>query len=533
MAALLLFSASAFADGNQPVDTMKVWHHFDPSSGVHGVSTKEAYEFLKKNGRESQPIVVAIIDSGTDIEHEDLKEQKWVNKGEIAGNGVDDDKNGFVDDVHGWNFIGGKDGKNIEAANMELTRLYRKYMPKYSGKLISDFKTEEDKAEYRKFLSYKNKFEKKIEEGKNEYVMVMQIWKADSMMCSVLGKDDYNADDLKNFNSEDPQMSALATSLLSMFQNGLTRKELVEYKDYVDKKMNYQLNLDFNPRPDIIGDDPLNANDSDYGNNDVIGKSAEHGTHVAGIVGATRGNGIGIDGIADNVQLMILRTIPDGDERDKDVANAIKYAVNNGAKIINMSFGKATTTLKGAVDDALKLAEEKGVLLIHAAGNDGLNIDNKPNFPTPILDATKKPIKTWITVGASSSKADSTMVASFSNYGKDNVDIFAPGVDVYSTYPNNEYKKNSGTSMASPVVAGVAALVWSHYPELTALQLRKILMKSSVKHKKLKVKRPISDEEKESQRFEDKKVLKFKKLSDTGGVVNAYEAVKMAHKKMK
>lgn len=533
LAALLLLSLQVSAFEQEPTDTTKVWHHMAPETGVNGISTEEAYQYLKSKNRKSVPIVVAIIDSGTDIEHEDLKGEKWVNKGEIAGNGKDDDNNGYIDDVHGWNFIGGKGGKNITAANMEITRIYRELSPKYKDKKISDFQTEADKDAFRKFLSVKNKYEKKKKEGDQEYKMVKRLVMADSLMRSALGKEEYTAEDLKNFKTEDQQLSQISQGMYGMFQNGLSQAEIMDYKKYVETKMLYQLNLDFNPRAEVIGDNPKDPKDIHYGNNDVIGTSADHGTHVAGIVAATRGNGIGMEGIADNVQLMIVRTVPDGDERDKDVANAIKYAINNGAKVINMSFGKSTTTLKGAVDEAIKLAEEKGVLLIHAAGNDALDIDVQPNYPTPLITGRKKPAKTWITVGASASTADSSIVATFSNYGKDMVDIFAPGVDIYSTYPNNEYKANSGTSMAAPVVAGVAALVWSHYPELTAKQVKKALLKSAIRHKKLVVKRPISGEEKETQKFVADKKIKFKKLSDTGGVVNALEAVKLAEKMAK
>lgn len=530
--AFVLSLIASVTYAQEPIDTAKVWHHLSPKVGIEGVATEEAYAFLKEKGRKSESIVVAIIDSGTDIEHEDLKENRWINEDEIPNNGIDDDKNGYIDDVYGWNFIGGKDGKNINAANLEVTRLYRTLKSKYAGKDISSFTTEQEKDEFRKYLAIKNKYTKSVDDAKPMFDRVMQIWMADSIMGSALSKASYTLEDLQNFKSEDPQLQGIAGMLMAMAENGLTHDQIQEYKAHVESKVLHHLNLDFDPRG-IVGDNPEDATEKYYGNNDVIGASAEHGTHVAGIIGAIRGNNIGMDGIANNVKLMPVRTVPDGDERDKDVANAIRYAVDNGAKILNMSFGKSTQTHKEAVDAALLYAQEKGVLLVHAAGNDGKNLDKNPNFPTPAIGSSKKQVKNWLTVGATSQHADSFLVTGFSNYGKKMVDIFAPGKEVYSTYPNNKYKPNSGTSMASPVVAGVAALVWSHYPNLTAVELRKILIKSSEKHKKLVVKRPTSGEEKDSNEYDLKKVMKFKKLGHKTGVVNALNAVMLAEKKTK
>ena len=512
-------------------DTTLMWHHLDPKTGYYGVSTEEAYTFLKEHGRKSQPIIVAIIDSGTDIEHEDLKDEKWVNTDEIAGNGVDDDKNGYADDVNGWNFIGGPNG-NMNAANLEITRLYRAYKAKF-GTMDAASVAPKDRAQYLQYQSYKKAFEKQYNKAKQEYDMVMRIWKLDSLVASAVGKKDYTIEDLESFESEDSFTKGMVATMAGIFNNGLTRDMLNEYHDYVVNKVEYQLNLDFNPRASIVGDEENNPMQRNYGNNSVIGERADHGTHVAGIIAATRNNNVGINGIADNVQLLIVRTVPDGDERDKDVANAIRYAVDNGAKIINMSFGKAYGTMKAAVDEAVAYAESKGVLLVHAAGNESTNVDLYPNFPNPVYASNGKQCSTWVTVGASSSHADSALVASFSNYGAKMVDVFAPGVDVYATVPNNGYKAMSGTSMAAPVFSGVAALIWSHYPNLTAQQLKKILMKSATPLKKLVVTRPVSDDEKETGKMEGKPAIKFKKMSRTGGVVNALAAAQMAEKMAK
>ena len=298
---------------------------------------------------------------------------------------------------------------------------------------------------------------------------------------------------------------------MEQFQGGL---------DYYEGQAKYYYNAEFDPRQEIVADDYMNSKEKNYGNNDVTGPDAQHGTHVAGIVGAKRQNGVGMDGVADNVLLMSVRTVPDGDERDKDVANAIYYSVDNGARIINMSFGKAYKFDKKAVDKAVKYAEKKGVLLVHAAGNSNLDTDEESNYPNKYCKdkRTKKPFSNWIEVGALSWKTGKDAVATFSNYGKNNVDVFAPGVDIYATIPGSKYEPLSGTSMASPVTAGVAALVLSYYPELSVKELRKCIVESSVKMDVF-VNLPGS---------RGNKQVEFKDLCNTSGVVNAYNALKMA-----
>jgi subtilisin family serine protease len=248
-----------------------------------------------------------------------------------------------------------------------------------------------------------------------------------------------------------------------------------------------------------------------------MASTAMHGTHVSGIIAGARNNGIGIDGIADNVRIMMVRAVPDGDEHDKDIALAIRYAVDNGAKVINMSFGKSFSPQKQWVDEAVRYAESKGVLMVHAAGNDGANIDTAYNFPTPVFKSDGNIATNWITVGASGDPKNGGLVASFSNYGKKNVDVFAPGVNIYSSVPTgNAYANESGTSMASPVTAGVAAFLLEYYPTLTAQQLKYIIEKSSVVTN-VPVTIPGTDQK-----------AKLSDISKTGGLINVYEAAKLA-----
>lgn len=513
----LAFSVSLSAQEEAP----KNWFNLDlEQDKVHGVSTEKAYQELLKGKEPKKKVIVAIIDSGVDPEHEDLKEVMWVNEDEIPDNGIDDDKNGYIDDIHGWNFIGGKNGENVHHENLELTRLYRELKN-------MDRRNKKQQKYYEKL---RDAHEQKVTEMKQGLTTYKTIFAAIETLEKATGKEDFTTEDLENLPEDAPADVAQAKAMLSGYMGEQTgaefKKGLQGALDYFSGQLEYYLNLDFDPR-DIVGDDYSNQTERIYGNNDVYGADADasHGTHVAGIVGAVRGNDVGMDGVANNVALMSIRCVPDGDERDKDVANSIRYAVDNGADVINMSFGKAYSYKKKIVDKAVKYAEKKGVLLVHAAGNSSLDIDEKDNFPTKFYMRGKNPskrgkkyAKNWIEVGALSWKGGEDATAVFSNYGDKTVDLFAPGVDIYATFPEGEYEAISGTSMASPVVAGVAALVKSYYPELDAAELKECLEKSVVPVE-YKVKVPGKS-----------KTVEFKELSITGGVVNAYNALKVAEK---
>lgn len=499
------------------------WFNLDKSEDkVQGVSTEKAYKELLK-GKKSTTIVVAIIDSGVDEEHEDLKDVMWVNKDEVPNNGIDDDKNGYIDDVYGWNFIGGKDGDkivNINEDTYELTRLY---------KYLKDKKR--NKKEEARYQEIKEEFDDKVA-GAQSRIQEMSMFKAvmETLVENLDGKP-MTVKNVRALEGEGDKM-VMAKQIFEAFfgpEEGeedkndtipadLVIKQIDGSIEYFSNSLEYGYNADFDPR-NVVGDNYMKSNERYYGNNDVTGPDAQHGTHVAGIVGAVRSNELGMKGVADNVRLMAVRAVPNGDERDKDVANAIYYAVNNGAKVINMSFGKGYAFDKKVVDKAVKYAERKGVLLVHAAGNSSLNTDENSNYPNKYMKDNKSKIySNWIEVGALSWKADAESPAVFSNYGKDNVDVFAPGVDIYATIPGSEYEALSGTSMASPVTAGVAALVWSYYPSLTVKELRKCIVESTVKMNNY-VNLPGSGGAKQ---------VEFKELCNTSGVVNAYNALKMA-----
>jgi len=525
-ASLLTLPFFALAQSDKDEKPKDNWQNLDlKDDGVFGISTEKAYKELLK-GKKSTPVIVAIIDGGIDEEHEDLKKIMWVNTKEIPGNGVDDDKNGYVDDINGWNFIGSAKA-NVHHDNMELIRLINKFQPKYASALNSTPFNEKERKEFQLYQKLVTDYMAKLQSAQMGLQNTTMIKKYLDEITSSMNNDNPSLDDLNSYKpSNDMQSQVIKFIKSELKKDDFMKfyKELLDGIKYYDAEVKYHLNVDFDPRKDSVGDDYSNSNERIYGNNDITGPDAEHGTHVAGIVSAIRTNDIGIKGVANSVKIMGVRTVPDGDERDKDVANAIRYAVDNGAKILNMSFGKAYAWDKKVVDEAVKYAVSKGVLLVHAAGNDSKNTEKEDNFPTRLFtDSTGVNMGTaegWIEVGATGWTNDEDLVATFSNFGGKTVDVFAPGVKINSTMPGSTYKENDGTSMAAPVVSGLAALIWSHYPQFTALQVKDIIMNSVTKvEQKVKIK----------EEGDNKRVL-LSEISVSGGVVNAYNALLLAEK---
>lgn len=481
------------------------------SDKVYGTAADKAYELLK--GKTAQTVVVAVIDSGVEVEHEDLKDVIWVNEDEIPGNNIDDDKNGYVDDVHGWSFLGGAtEDVNYEA--MEIARIYQSQMSYFKGKDTTAL-SGEDKVIYEQFKQTKKDFQQEQGDLQGQYAGVKML--ADYIKSV---KDASNGEFSKKANKAYVPKDELETKLkkrmgmiLMVYPAAELEDQVVHGADQIGNLIKYnEMNMD-SVRRVIVGDDPYDYVNRYYGCNRYEGPDAMHGTHVSGIIAGKRGNGVGIDGIAANAKIMVVRAVPNGDERDKDVANAIRYAVDNGAKVINMSFGKYYTPNQKAVDDAILYAKSKDVLLVHAAGNDAKNKDIQDSYPTrKLTDGTTA--SNWIEVGASSSsKKGKKLIAEFSNYGVTTVDVFAPGVDIYSTVPDGKYEDASGTSMACPATAGVAALIRGYFPELSAEQVKEVIMKTSVPCKK-NIIIPGT-----------KKKAKVKDISITGGFVSAEKAV--------
>jgi cell wall-associated protease len=512
---LLLFGLlSGLTINTTAQEISKNWFNMDPElDQFAGVSSDRSYSSLLE-GKQGTTVIVAVIDGGTDALHPDLDDNVWKNPGEIPGNGIDDDQNGYKDDIHGWNFIG-NDTSDVQYDNLESTRIYKKYHDKFEGKKSNQFKGEE-KQQFLEFEKAKNKMESGLKEALVELEFYSLALKHLDTLKTGINKEVITADDIRSFPDKDDAFNKIKGSIAEAIQEGTSFDEI--YGDIREGFQVYEAQVKYHYNPSyesrfLVGDNYEDYTESKYGNNRVKGPDALHGTHVAGIIGAERTNEEGIKGVASNVRLMILRVVPDGDERDKDVANAIRYAADNGARIINMSFGKSFSPGKKYVDEAVRYAASKDVLLIHASGNDASNNDEVSNFPNPFYSDSKTREPAWIEVGAISSGGH---VAPFSNYGKKSVDLFGPGVNIYSTVPDGNYENENGTSMAAPTVSGVAAILRSYYPQLNAIKVKQIILDSTVKVP-FKTIKPGS-----------KKKVKFTSLCTTGGIVNAYRAVSMA-----
>jgi len=484
------------------------WGHLDlVADTIPGMSVDKAYSEIIKNKKGTKTIV-AVLDSGIDLSHEDLDDVLWTNTKEKAGNGIDDDGNGFIDDIHGYNFLG-------ESYNEQLEYVRMLRLGIGDAATLAKAKTKLD-TKYNEAL-----------QGKEQYESIYQAVKnADAAVKKYLNKDIYTKKDLAGINATDETMQRNVAILNQMFGINETipgvLEDLTKGLKYYTEQLNYNLNKDFNGRASV-GDNAYDITDVDYGNGNPNNRvdDESHGTHVAGIIAAERNNGKGVNGVANNVAIMSIRAVPNGDEYDKDIARGIRYAVDNGARIINGSFGKSFSPNADWVYDAIKYAADNNVLFVHAAGNDAADLDNpvNANFPNDQINNGPEITENVITVGALNPKYGSELVASYSNYGKINVDIFAPGTDIYSTYPNNEYEYSPGTSMAAPGVAGVAALVMSQYPSLTAAQVKKIILQSGLP---IKTKVVLGKNTGKSGSLDE--------ISSSGKIANAYNALVLASK---
>lgn len=523
-----------FAQDKKQDNDLKTWYHKDfATTNVYGVNTKNAYKFLEAKGLKPKAIVVGILDSGVEVDHPGLAKNMWYNPNEIPNNGIDDDKNGYVDDIHGWNFIGGKTA-DIDADNLEVTRVVKKYKDIFEGANTAQNKANQAKMpeEYEMYQKSKKIFDKEAGEARKKYQYFQGLNDAIPSIVATLGGKNLtkeNLDSIKVNSQETARNLQILSSILQEPKNeGKTPKEVEtllydEVKDalkHYKSQATHHYNLDFDPRAETVGDNYEDYNEKKYGNNHYEGPDASHGSHVAGIVaGLPHGDEVQY-GVAYKVaKIMSVRTVPNGDERDKDVANAIRYAVDNGAKILNMSFGKAVSPGKKYVWEALKYAEDKGVLLVKAAGNDNENIGEHEYFPTNFKKQSDKTpfVSNMIVVGASTNNSE-FLRAEFSNYNGKMVDVFAPGKEIYSAVPDAKYEYFPGTSMASPMVAGAAAVLWAYMPNLTPQQIKESLVKTV---NKSTVNAMINSNENN----------RFDLISASGGVIDLYKAAKYAYEK--
>ena len=499
------------------------WSHLDlKTDTIPGMSVNRTYSEILP-GKTGQQVIVAVIDSGIDIEHEDLKNKIWTNPKEIAGNGKDDDNNGYIDDIHGWNFLG-----DVETEQLEFVRIIKRYDSEFSKKTLATIPEAQKEIflQYQKAKAEYDASEGEAQQGKQQYgQLIQQITITEKEIQKEIQKDVFTIDDLKTIKDPSPTLQNYMGFALQILSQGTfeeAKSQIQEAVDYYSGQLEANLNLQGKYR-DILGDNPYDINNTSYGNNNVSGpelEGAKHGTHVAGIIAAERDNGKGMNGVANkNIKIMALRAVPDGDEYDKDIALAIRYAVDNGAKVINTSFGKYYSQNPEWVYDAIKYAAKNDVLIVNAAGNEGLSLDDPANtvYPNDQLDNISEMSDTFLTVGALAPKYGSEMVADFSNYGQSNVDVFAPGMRIYATTPGNTYEYLQGTSMASPNTAGVAAMIRSYYPKLSAAQVKNIIMKSGLTTNTSIILGGDSN-----------KQARFNEISKSGEMVNMYNAFKLA-----
>ena len=529
-AAFLASFSFAFAQDKMQDNDLKTWYHKDFSTtNVYGVNTDNAYKFLESKGLKPRTVVVGVLDSGVEVDHPGLINNMWKNPNEIPNNGIDDDKNGYVDDIYGWNFIGGKTA-DVDADNLEVTRMVKKYQPIFEGTDSAKNRANQAKMpeEYAIYQKSKKLYDEKGSEAKQYYHYFSGFNNAiPSIVKTLNGKTltKANLATIKPASQEDSRNLQILNSLVQDAGNvgktpkeveELLRKEIEGALKHYESQATKHYNLDFDPRAEIVGDNYDNYNEKHYGNNHYEGPDASHGTHVSGIIaGLPHGNEAQY-GVAHKVaKIMTVRAVPDGDERDKDVANAIRYAVDNGAKILNMSFGKAVSPGKKHVWDAMKYAEKKGVLLVKAAGNENQNIGENEYFPTNFMkQSDEKPfVSNMIVVGASTNNSQN-LRARFSNYNGKMVDVFAPGQEIYSTVPDAKYEYLQGTSMASPVVAGAAAVLWAYMPSLTPQQIKEALVKT--------VNKSTVNANVDSS-------ANFDQISVAGGVIDLYKAAQYAY----
>ena len=529
-AAFLASFSFAFAQDKMQNNDLKTWYHKDFSTtNVYGVNTNNAYKFLESKGLKPRTVVVGVLDSGVEVDHPGLINNMWKNPNEIPNNGIDDDKNGYVDDIYGWNFIGGKTA-DVDADNLEVTRMVKKYQPIFEGTDSAKNRANQAKMpeEYAIYQKSKKLYDEKGSEAKQYYHYFSGFNNAiPSIVKTLNGKTltKANLAAIKPASQEDNRNLQILNSLVQDAGNvgktpkeveELLRKEIEGALKHYESQATKHYNLDFDPRAEIVGDNYDNYNEKHYGNNHYEGPDASHGTHVSGIIAGLPHGDEAQYGVAHKVaKIMTVRAVPDGDERDKDVANAIRYAVDNGAKILNMSFGKAVSPGKKHVWDAMKYAEKKGVLLVKAAGNENQNIGENEYFPTNFMkQSDEKPfVSNMIVVGASTNNSQN-LRARFSNYNGKMVDVFAPGQEIYSTVPDAKYEYLQGTSMASPVVAGAAAVLWAYMPSLTPQQIKEALVKT--------VNKSTVNANVDSS-------ANFDQISVAGGVIDLYKAAQYAY----
>jgi len=509
---------------------LKNWYRYDIEiDTIPGISLERAFNEILKN-KEGEEIVVAIIDGKVDIEHSQIKSNLWKNDKDHHNNGIDDDKNGYIDDKNGWNFLGGVKNRNSIYVNYEVIRIIRYYKNQFDGFTIHEI----DTAQIEKFKLYQNAI-KNVDSLVKRANLTISLGEplienyrdALDSLAPYIEESDITLEKLDSILEKHSNLKVYIELASRVKKFNLTLDGLKDDVLRAENTIEIYLNPDFDGRR-VTNDNPYDINDIGYGNNDIYSDHEQlyHGTLVAGMLLTNGDKEIGLQGGNQNIKIMPLCISSNGDEHDKDIALAIRYAVDNGAKIINMSISKEWTLFPNWVDDAIKYAEKKDVLIITSAGNNNFNLNfdsypNYPNYPNDTDSNGNEFASNFIKVGGSDYYLNENIKYSSTNYGDFNVDLFAPGDHIFTTSPREDdgFETTNGTSFSAPLVAGIAALIWSHYPNLTAKDVKQIIMESGVEYD-IMVNVPTPED--------PDRQLPFNQLSKSGKIVNAYNALLMA-----
>ncbi|MDC1161922.1 S8 family serine peptidase [Tenacibaculum sp.] len=482
-----------------------------------GISMQRAYDSIMKF-KKGETVIVAVLDSEIDIKNKSLEKFIWRNSKEIPGNNIDDDDNGYIDDVNGWNFLGNKNGTNTNFTSYSYTRVVKKYDSIFKGKNIEEI----EKKDSLSFLSYtkaKKTYEDQLAYANEDINYINMVSKgkteAEEKIAEYLKQEEYSIESLDSLKVKYPLDTGLHKMInrkSNFIRYGYSHNYIKVYKLKALERLDKLLNIEFNERR-VVGDNPEDISDKDYGNNLVNGNVNlfTHGTEVSSAIIGLKSN---------NIKIMPVVISPFGDENDKDIALAIRYAVDNGARVINMSFGKSFSIHREWVSQAFKYAEKNNVILITAAGNSSENLNLVgTKYPNDMLEDGTELSDNFLSVGAVSNSLNEGLLSYFSDYGDNYVDVFAPGDDIFTGLPNNKYNFNGGTSLSSAITSGVAALIYSYYPTLNASQVKHVIMDSGLEYN-LKVKTPTENDK--------NNMTLFNQLSKSGKVVNVYNALIMA-----
>ena len=527
-----LYTCSLFAWGQDA----KFWHWKDlEKEGVHGVSLFKAQQLLIESKLKPTPIVIAILDGGIDTNHHQIRPLLWNNPKEIPGNQIDDDKNGYIDDIHGWNFLGNATGQNVDKASDEKSRIYHRYKNEFKQEELDSVNWDAKKKST--YTSWRQAAAEIVftEEDADNLAFIKMAKNAVVKMGFILIREmedsNFTAEKLETYQpigkiTADTKISYLRTlQALGIDRMNGHQSIVDDLNEYIAGKEKAAISLETPPediRKLIIKDRYEDLKDQYYGNNNITGPNAKHGTHVAGLAAGIIDTIFTKSNFNNPIKLMGVRVVPDGDEYDKDIALGIRYAVNNGAKIINMSFGKSFSPEQAWVDSAIRYAASKDVLIIHSAGNESYDLNNKTVYPSPYSSSFNNKASNMITVGASSDPIIAeSLLTDFSNYGNQIVDLFSPGNKIYSSLPNQTYGFTNGTSMSAPILSHIAAIVRAYFPKLSAIEVKAILLQSCWKPEDENSIFPIPQKDQSK---------KLKELSAEGGIINAALCIQNAIK---